>query len=111
MDDLTIEYIANQCSVYLVSYGIHCEVDCDLSKSAIDCFEKLDQLQPHQFAQMFKAAKKKNPDILSYNKAMHNYENQKAWLAAALKEINPLEAKGVWVECLKSEAGGEPIVP
>ena len=46
---------------------------------------------------MFKAAKKKNPDILSYAKAMRNYDNLKDWLAVALKEIKQLEGKGVWV--------------
>ena len=76
-----------------------------------NCFQKLDELKPHQFAQVFKAAKKKNPDILSYDEAMRDHKNLKDWLAAALKEIKQLEGKGVWTECLKSEAGGEQIVP
>ena len=37
----------------------------------------------------------KNPDILSYNKAMQDYDNLKDWLAAALKEIKQLDGKGV----------------
>ena len=63
-------------------------------KWIVNYLQKLDKPQPHQFAQVFKAAKKKNPDILSFNKAMCNYGNLKAWLAAALKEIKQLEGKG-----------------
>ena len=77
----------------------------------IACLAKLDKLPPHQFAQVFKAAKKTNPDILSYNEAMRDYENVKDWLAAALKEIKYLENKKVWMECHKLEANGEQIVP
>ena len=69
-------------------------------------------MSPHQFAQVFQAAKKKNPDILSYDKAMADKENLRAWLAAALKEIRQLESQGVWkTECRKSEANGKQIVP
>ena len=42
---------------------------------------------------------------------MADYKNLKEWLAAALKEIRALESKACWVECLKSEAGDEPIIP
>ena len=100
---LTIQHIANHCSVFLSLYGIDCEVDCALSVETINCFQKLDELMPHQFAQVFKAAKKKNPDNLLYDEAMRDHKN--------LKEIKQLEGKGVWTECLKSEAGGEQIVP
>ena len=77
MDDLTIQHIANHCSVFLSSYGIDCEVKCALSVETINCFQKLDELKPHQFAQVFKAAKKKNPDILLYDKAMRDHKNLK----------------------------------
>ena len=81
-------------------------------KWIVNYLQKLDKPQPHQFAQVFKAAKKKNPNILSYNKAMRNYNYLKDWLAAALKEIKQLEGKGVWVEChKKSEADSEQIIP
>ena len=43
--------------------------------------------------------------------AMRDYKNLKDWLAVALKEIKQLEGKGVWTECLKSEAGNEQIIP
>ena len=42
---------------------------------------------------------------------MCNYDNLKAWLAAALKEIKQLEGKGVWVKCLKLKACNKQIVP
>ena len=42
---------------------------------------------------------------------MSEYENLKDWLASALKEIRQLEKKGVWVECEKSEAKGQQIIP
>ena len=111
VDNLTVEHIASQCKVYFAAYGIDCEIEAKLSPETVACLAKLDELPPHQFAQVFKAAKKKNPDILSYNKAMRDYENLKEWLAAALKEIRQLEGKKVWIECHKSEAKGEQIVP
>ena len=70
MEDLTLQHIANQCSVYLALYGINCEVDCALlSVETINCFQKLDELRSHQFVQVFKAAKKKKLDILLYDEA------------------------------------------
>ena len=101
VDNLIIEHIANQCSVYFASYGINCNIQGDLSKMTVQCLQKLDKMQPHQFAQVFKAAKKSNPDIFSYDEAMRDHENLKDWLAAALKEIKQLEGKGVRVQCLK----------
>ena len=86
VDYLIIQHIANQCSVYFASHGIDCKVDCNLSKSTVKCLQKLDKLQPHQFAQVFNSAKKKDPDILSYDKPMRNYGNFKDWLTAVLKE-------------------------
>ena len=61
--------------------------------------------------QAFKAAKTKNPDILSYNKAMNDYNNLKDWLAATLKVMRQLKRKKAWIECLKSEAKGQQIAP
>ena len=111
VDDLTIEHIANKCQVYFASYGMDCEIPVDLSPETVECFYKSDELGAHHFAQVFKAAKNKNPDILSYDEAMNDFANLKAWLASALKEIRQLEKKDVWVECLKSEAKGQQIVP
>ena len=107
----TIEHIANHCQIYLALYGIKQEREADLDEEAIVCLARLDELNPHQFAQVFKAAKGKNLDILSYEEAMSDYENLKDWLASALKEIRQLEKKGVWVECKKSEAKGQQIIP
>ena len=111
VDNLTIEHIANQCSVYLSSFGMECEMDADFSPEIVACLTKLDELPPHAFAQVFKAANKKNPDILSYDEVLNDYDNLQSWLAAALKEIKQLEDKKVWVECRKDEANGQQIVP
>ena len=93
VDDLTIQHIANQCFVYFASNGIDCDVNCNLSKSTVNCLKKFNGLQIHQFAQVFKAAKKKNPVILLYDKAMCDYDNLKAWLVVALKKSNNLKKK------------------
>ena len=73
----TIEHIANHCQIYLALYGIKQEREADLDEEAMVCLARLDELNPHQFAQVFKAAKGKNPDILSYEEAMSDYENIK----------------------------------
>ena len=59
------------------------------------------------------AKKKKNPDLFSFDEAMRDKPTLMNWLASALKEINQLEAKLCWEECLKTEAQekGEPIIP
>ena len=75
------------------------------STETIACLTKLNELSPHQFAQAFKAAGEKNPDVPSHEEVQRDCKNLKEWLAAALKEIRQLERKGsVWTECLKSEA-------
>ena len=74
----TIKHIANQCCVYFASSGIDCEVEAGLShQETIACLTKLDQLNPHQLAQVFKAAGKKNPDILTYKEVQQDYNNLK----------------------------------
>ena len=65
INNLTIEHVANHCSVHFASHGIDCEIETKLSAETIACLTKLDKLSPHQFAQVFKAAGEKNPDILS----------------------------------------------
>ena len=61
--------------------------------------------------QAFQAAKKKNPDTLSYDEAMRDTARLQEWLDASLKEIRQLEDKNCWEECLISDANGEPVVP
>lgn len=66
------------------------------------------------FEQAFYAsAKKKNPDILSYNEAMNDFDNLQKWLDAAGKEISQLESKFCWEDCTKDDAAaaGENVVP
>ena len=111
VENLTTEHITNQCRVYMAAFGIDCPIDVKLSEQILLCLSKLDELPPHAFAEVFKASNKKNPDILSYDEVLADIANRKAWLEAALKEIKQLEAKKVWVECLKTDANGEQIVP
>ena len=73
----------------------------------------MDEVTPRHFANVFKAGLKKDPDTLSYDKAMSDIENLEGWRHAAAKEINQLEDKGCWEECQKSEADtkGQEIIP
>ena len=98
VESLTTEHITNQCCVYMAAFRIDCPINTKLSKQILLCLTKLDKLPPHAFAEIFKASNKKNLDILSYNKAIADLANQKAWLEAALKEIKQLKAKKVWIE-------------
>ena len=65
VDNLTIEHIANHCGVHFALNGTDCKIETKLSAKTVACLTKLDKLSPHQFAQVFKAAGKTNPDILS----------------------------------------------
>ena len=87
VENLTAEHIASQCSVYLASFGMECNLEAEISDDIVACLTKLNELPPHAFAQVFKAGKKKNPDILSYDEVMKDYDNLQLWLSAALKEI------------------------
>ena len=111
VDEMTIGHMANQCAAHFAAHRMDCELEADLSEDAIECLPKLDTMSPHQFAQVFQAAKKKNPDILSCREAMVDQADIKAWLEAALKEIRQLESQGAWTECRKSEAEGQQTVP
>ena len=111
VDNLTIEHIANHCSVHFALHGIDCEIETKLSAKTITCLTKLNKLSPHQFAQVFKAAGETNPDILSCKEVHQDHDNIKKWLAVARKETEQVKQKGTWTECLKSEANGEQIIP
>lgn len=71
----------------------------------------LDEFPAHVYNTAFSAKKNKDPDTLSFNEAMADTDNLEAWHQAAAKEVKQLEDKGCWIECLKSEANGEPIIP
>ena len=60
---------------------------------------------------IYAAAKNKDPDTLSYDEAMSDWEHLAMWRAGALKEVTQLESKDCWDECQKSDANGEPIIP
>ena len=111
VDNPTIEHIANHCCVHCASHRIDCEIEAELSSKTVACLTELDKSSLHQFAQVFKAAGEKNPNILPHEEAQRDCNDLKEWLATAPKEIKQLERKGVWTECLKSEAKGEQIIP
>ena len=77
MDCLTTEHIANQCCVCFASHGSNCEIETELSSETVVCLTKLNKLSPHQFAQVFKAAGEKNPDILLHEEAQREHNNLK----------------------------------
>ena len=110
-DKMTIEHIANQCCVHFASCRINCEIETKLSSETVACLNELNKLSPHQFAQVFKAAGEENPNILLHEEVQRDCNNLKEWSAAAPKEIRQLKRKGVWTECLESEADGEQIIP
>ena len=99
--NFTNDLIKSQRSVYFAGFGINHDIYNEMAEGASACFCKIDEMLPHQFAEVFKAGGKKNPDILSYEEVQNDHENLKKWLASALKEIRQLEDKGVWTKCLK----------
>ena len=117
VDDLDSSHFANYLSAYFASYGSfnddNQEFQIEVSVSDFANLVQLDELSPHQFARVFKASSKKNPDIFTYDEAMRDVGKLKEWLAAALKEISQLESKDCWVECYKQEAydSGQKIIP
>jgi len=76
-------------------------------------FDGRTELHPTIFKYVFKAKTNRDPDTLTWDKAMNNTENLMEWRKATAKEINQLVEKGCWVECLKSEAKecGKDITP
>ena len=111
INNLTIQHTSNHCGVFLARHGMDCEIDVEPSKATVQCMTKLEELQPHQFAQVFRAAEKTNPDIPSCDQAICDYNNLNDWSAVALKEMKQLESKGAWTEVHKDEANGEQITP
>ena len=105
-----VEVITSHCIAYLAACGMEGAHDLPVTPEVRACLTRLEEMTPLQVASVFKAAKKTNPDILSFDQAMRDYENLKEWLAAALKEITQLEEKKCWEEIRKSEAKGK-IVP
>ena len=62
--------------------------------------------------EIYKASKKKDPDTLSFDAAMRDYPNIRAWLESALKEITQLESKQCWIEIRKCEIPkGAKLIP
>jgi len=70
-------------------------------------------LPVHLYNYCFLSAKKKNPDLFTYDEVMSDSRRLDEWKASAPKEISQLKAKEVGDECLKSEAldKKEKIIP
>lgn len=112
--DLGMDHVTNIFCAYFASYGSNVNnFEVKIPSDAVSYLTQLDEMTPYQFTQVFKAAPKQDPDTLSYDEAMADLEHLKEWLAAAAKEIKQLEAKGCWVECLRSEAeqNGQKVIP
>jgi len=79
------------------------------------CLGSINELPVHHYIYSFLSAKKKNPDIFSFDEVMSEPDPKRLaqWKVSAVKEITELENKNVWEECLKSEANdkGVKIVP
>ena len=61
----------------------------------------------------YKAGKKKDPDTLSFDEAMRDFEHLQEWLMGMAKEIVQLEEKGCWDECTIEDAiaAGKKVIP
>ena len=113
VDGLNKNHLSNLVCAYHGSFGSVVTVDeVKAHYSDWKKFSNLDELQPDLFGQIFKARANKDPDTLSYNKAMSD-KYIIEWREAAAKEITQLKDKKCWEECLKSEAKdkGEQIIP
>ena len=62
---------------------------------------------------IYLAKKKSDPDLLTWDQAMRDFDNLSEWTASLAKEIKQLEDKGCWVETTKDEAmtSGQKIIP
>ena len=65
VDQETIEHVANHCQTHFAAHGNKHKLEVELDSKTTVCFAKLDESNPCQFAQVFKAAKGKNPGIPS----------------------------------------------
>ena len=113
VDGLDKTHLSNLVCAYHGSFGSVVTLDeVKAYYSDWKKFSNLDELRPDLFGQIFKARANKDPDTLSYNKAMSD-KYIIEWREAAAKEITQLSNKKCWEECLKSEAKakGEQIIP
>ena len=81
------------------------------AEQLIEDFANIADKDPIQMNLIFKAAKGKNPDIITFDEAMSDPdpEVRKAWIKAMLQEIEQLEEKECWVECTKASATSKPV--
>ena len=112
VDNITGEHIVSQCAVYLSLCAQEGTVEIPVTQDITAYLARIDEMTPTQFDYVFKAAKNKNPDILTYDETLRDLEHLKEWMDAALKEIKQLESKECWTECRKSDVPkGIKIVP
>ena len=112
IDNILGEHIISQCAVYLALCAQEGTVEIPINPETTAYLARIDEMTPAQFEYVFKAAKNKNPDILTYDETLRDLKHLKDWMEAALKEIKQLESKECWIECRKSEVPhGEKIVP
>ena len=76
IENSTIDHVANHCSTCIASCGINCEIETELSTETVACLTKLDKLSLHQFAQVFKAAGEKIPNILSHEEVQRDFKKK-----------------------------------
>jgi hypothetical protein len=112
VDSIIDEHLISQCAVYFNLCGNEGTFNIPAKQDTIAYLARIDEMTPTQFNYIFKAAKNKNPDILTYDETLLDTKHLKDWMEAAFKEIKQLEDKECWEECLKSEVpSGEKIVP
>jgi hypothetical protein len=98
----------------LSSWGSTYQARVDpLHDTDLGCVGNLSELPVHLYNYCFLSAKKKNPDLFTYDEVMSDHRRLDEWKASALKEITQFEAKEVWDECFKSESldKKEKIIP
>ena len=105
ISDVGMHHVSKFCSAYFASFDPNFEsTKIEVAPICLSYIAGLDKISPHQFAQVFKEAKKKNPDIISYDEAMLDYTNLKDWLTAALNEIQLTEEKTYLDDCICNKA-------
>ena len=78
------EHIVSQCAVYFALCVQEGTIEIPVNQETIAYLPRIDKMTPAQFDYVFKAAKNKNPDILTYDESLHNLKHLQEWMDAAL---------------------------
>ena len=92
VDNIIGEHIVSQCAVYLSLCAQEGTVEIPVTQDITAYLARIDEMTPVRFDYVFKAAKNKNSNILTYDKMLRDLEHLKEWMDAALKEIKQLES-------------------